>query len=238
MDLAGNFTFFNHVICDNLGYSEEELSGMNYKEYMDEENARKVFETFHEVFGTGKSIKAFEWELISKNGSSMYVEASVCSSGMPGKNRWDSRELSGTSLTGRRPKRRRPGYEMRLLQAQKMEAIGTLAGGIAHDFNNMLSGILGYGDLVKRSLPAGSQSQVYCDQIIATGLRARDWCSRSFPSAASTRPRESPSLFIPLCRKPSSCCGQPSPRYIEIQSNIDTPPATVYCDPTEIHQII
>ena len=44
---------------------------------MDEDNARIIFETFHEVFMTGNSIKSIEWELMRKDGTTMFVEASV-----------------------------------------------------------------------------------------------------------------------------------------------------------------
>ncbi len=77
VNLKGDFTFFNNRIQGHLGYSTEELEGKNYREYMDEENARLVFETFHQVFLTGNSVRAVEWELIKKDGTKMYVEASV-----------------------------------------------------------------------------------------------------------------------------------------------------------------
>jgi diguanylate cyclase (GGDEF)-like protein/PAS domain S-box-containing protein len=77
VDLEGNMTFFNNPISENLGYTEEELIGKNYKEYMDEENARIVFETFHRAFMTEVSAKTIEWELIRKDGVKLFVEASV-----------------------------------------------------------------------------------------------------------------------------------------------------------------
>ena len=55
--------------------------------------------------------------------------------------------------------------EEQLLQAQKMEAIGRLAGGIAHDFNNMLTPILGYADLVLRTLAPGDARRADIDEI-------------------------------------------------------------------------
>ena len=75
-DLEGNFTFVNPAIVKILGYPENELLGMNNLEYMDDENARKVFNTFNEVFKNEVPRKGFDWKLTKKDGSSIYVEAS------------------------------------------------------------------------------------------------------------------------------------------------------------------
>jgi PAS domain S-box-containing protein len=77
VDIAGNFTFFNDSMCRILGYSKDELMGMNNRQYMDEENAKKVFQAYNSVYRTKKSYKAFGWELIRKDGSRCYVETSV-----------------------------------------------------------------------------------------------------------------------------------------------------------------
>ncbi len=75
-DLAGNFTFVNPAIVKILGYSEKELLGMNNRQYMDDENAIKVYNTFNEVFKNGVPKKGFDWKLRKKDGSKIYVEAS------------------------------------------------------------------------------------------------------------------------------------------------------------------
>jgi len=77
VDLNGDLTFFNDAVPSHIGYSPEELLGMNYREYMDEPNARVVFETFHSVFTTGTPTKSFDWELVKKDGTRIFVEASV-----------------------------------------------------------------------------------------------------------------------------------------------------------------
>ena len=77
VDLAGNFTFFNAAVSKILGYSADELIGMNNRHYMDEDNAKKVFESFNLVYRTGHSSHAFNWEIIRKNGSKRFVETSV-----------------------------------------------------------------------------------------------------------------------------------------------------------------
>lgn len=238
VNLEGSFTFFNHVVCDNLGYTEEELAGMNYKEYMDEVNAGNVFEKFHEVYRTGKSIKAFEWEQIRKNGSPMFVEASIMlirnARGEPTGFQGIVRDITDRKAAEQEQARQ----EMRLMQAQKMEAIGTLASGIAHDFNNMLSGILGYSDLVKRSVPAGSQAQSYCDQILSTGLRARELVQQILSFSRIYQAQRKPVQVHPIVQEALKLLRATIPTYIDIQSAIETPPVKVNCDPTEIHQIL
>jgi PAS domain S-box-containing protein len=86
VDLTGNYTFFNPSMSKILGYTEEEMIGMNYRLYMDEENTKKVFHHFNKVYRTGISATV-DYELVKKDGSKMFVETSVAlmrdSSGQP-----------------------------------------------------------------------------------------------------------------------------------------------------------
>ena len=77
VDLKGNLVFFNNALKRILGYSTEEMMGMNNRQYMSEQTAKTVFETFNEVYRTGKPTKAFDWELITKDGEKRYLETSV-----------------------------------------------------------------------------------------------------------------------------------------------------------------
>jgi len=77
VDLAGNFTFFNASTAKIIGYSRDELMGTNNRQYTDEENAKKLYQTFNKVYVTGKTHKGFDWEFIRKDGSKGYIEASV-----------------------------------------------------------------------------------------------------------------------------------------------------------------
>jgi len=64
--------------------------------------------------------------------------------------------------------------QQQLMQAQKMESVGRLAGGVAHDFNNLLSIIIGYGDLVQRSLGAAHPCSQPLNHLHEASLRAVD----------------------------------------------------------------
>lgn len=77
IDLAGNFTFVNDSTCRDVGYSKEELIGMNNRQYTDQENAKKLFQAFNKVYKTGKPLKAFRWEIIRKDGTKQYTEGSI-----------------------------------------------------------------------------------------------------------------------------------------------------------------
>ena len=77
VDRAGDFTFFNPSLCRTIGYTREEMLGMNYKVLMDAENAKKVLQAFNEVYMTGIPTKVFEWEVIRKDGTRMYIEVLI-----------------------------------------------------------------------------------------------------------------------------------------------------------------
>jgi len=76
-DLEGNLTFFNRSLVNMLKYTPSEMKGMNNREYMDKENAARVYESFNKVYRTGNPQHGFDWELIRKDGSRIIVEASV-----------------------------------------------------------------------------------------------------------------------------------------------------------------
>jgi PAS domain S-box-containing protein len=77
VDLEGNFTFFNTAMERIIGYTRDELMGMNNRQIMDEYNAKQVFDVFNEVYLTGLATKALDWELITKDGSRRFIEVSI-----------------------------------------------------------------------------------------------------------------------------------------------------------------
>jgi len=87
VDLAGNFTFFNNSLFRYFGYSKEELMGMNNRQYTDKEYSEELFQAYNKVYNTGESTEGFDWQIIRKDGTKRYVEASISlrkdSSGKP-----------------------------------------------------------------------------------------------------------------------------------------------------------
>jgi len=74
-DLDGNLTFVNDSMCRHLGYSREELIGMNYKQYNDETVVKKVRDVFYEVYKTGKPSPRYDAVYVTKNGQKHHSEA-------------------------------------------------------------------------------------------------------------------------------------------------------------------
>jgi len=150
IDLEGNMTFCNDAMLRILGYERVELPRLTSRAYMDEEHVRRVQATFKRVFELGRPAKSLDWELIRKDGERIAVEASVApihgTDGSPTGFRGIVRDVTERV----RAARDREQLEAQLRQAQRMEAVGTLAGGIAHNFNNLLMGIQGNTSMMRR----------------------------------------------------------------------------------------
>lgn len=77
VDTQGNFTFFNDSIRKLFGYSQEELLGMNSREYMTEEDSRRLASTLDRIADTGKPNKGFDCEYIVRDGTKRIIETSI-----------------------------------------------------------------------------------------------------------------------------------------------------------------
>lgn len=77
VDLAGNYTFFNDVICSRLGYTRQELMGINYRAYTPEEDVKSVYKVYNEVYRTGKPRRWYPAVNIAKDGTRIFIESSI-----------------------------------------------------------------------------------------------------------------------------------------------------------------
>ena len=76
-DLKGRITRFNRAFCDITGYPPEAADGLSYLSYMDAETAANVYRTFNQVYKTRVPNKAFDYEIIRKDGTRRSVEISI-----------------------------------------------------------------------------------------------------------------------------------------------------------------
>jgi len=128
--------------------------------------------------------------------------------------------------------------ETQLVQAQKMEAIGTLAGGIAHDFNNILAAIMGYLEIARMDLEPGHPVQKRLEQVLEASDRAKDLVKRILTFSRKTNHDRKPIDLVTVARDALQLLRASLPATIEIEEKIEIPEAIVVADITQMHQVI
>ena len=128
--------------------------------------------------------------------------------------------------------------EAQLRQAQKMEAIGTLAGGISHDFNNILAAMMGYAELVLLNQPEGTRVHHYLDEILNAGDRAKNLVSQILAFSRQGESERKPIQLRPILKESLKLLRASLPATIEIRQDIGTDEGLVLAEPAQIHQII
>lgn len=129
--------------------------------------------------------------------------------------------------------------ERMLRQAQKMEAIGTLAGGIAHDFNNILSVILGYSEMcIEEEETDLLILKDYMLQVYESANRAKDLVAQILSFSRQSEQIKKSVKIIPIVNEVSKFLKASVPSSINIKLRFKTEEDIIYADPTQIHQVL
>ena len=128
--------------------------------------------------------------------------------------------------------------ESQLRQAQKMEAIGTLAGGIAHDFNNILASIIGYTELAMINRNKANLQGGNLEQVLRACERAKNLVNQILILSRQREQERKPVDVRGIVKEALKLMRASLPTTIKINQRIPREPLTVMADPTQIHQII
>ncbi len=165
-----NILAVNEAAVEKYGYEREQFLSLRITDLLEPSEvprfggARLPFSESRQSAGT--------WMHRTATGRRMEMEVITTSSRRLGRASWLS---VGIDVTARREAERALSRsEEQLRQAQKMEAIGTFAGGISHDFSNLLTGMLGYCDLLLATLPADSPHREDVSEIRALAVRGTE----------------------------------------------------------------
>ncbi|WP_163338578.1 PocR ligand-binding domain-containing protein [Desulfopila sp. IMCC35008] len=125
-----------------------------------------------------------------------------------------------------------------LRQAQKMEAIGSLAGGIAHDFNNILSAMLGYTDMAMEDVVRESRTWHDLNNVMRAGSRAKDLVGQILTFSRQSETVKTHLDLLTVLKEVIKLLRSTLPTTIAIVQDITIAEGAVYADPVQIHQVI
>ncbi|MFY9941906.1 MAG: ATP-binding protein [Desulfobacterales bacterium] len=227
VDESGGIRFANRSLVHQIGH--EDLIGMNVYDLVAEEGKKGFLNLMRENLN-GKSARG---EISFQRQEGGILPALASSVPLFSETGYRGSLVMVTDLTDRKR------METRLLQSQKLEAVGTMAGGIAHDFNNLLTGILGYAQLIKGELEDGSAPMRYADFIEKSGLRAAELIRQLLAFSRGTKPEDAgPVNLNVLITETVALIQRSLPEKITTKLIFDDKLADIHANATQIQQAI
>ncbi len=229
-DVHATIQYVNPAFCKMSGYSLDEAIGQNPRilksGHHDDEFYRDMWETL--VAGNSWSGRTVSR---GKNGE-LFTEDSTIS---PVK---DEQGVTTHYVAAKRDVTREVGMEERLHEAQKMEAVGTLAGGIAHDFNNILYAVLGYADLAMDDVPAGHPAHTPLREIAKAGNRAASLVAKMLTFGQRSDGLKELVSAVDLVNNGLVLVRAALPATIRIETELSGDECRIMADVNQIHQVL
>lgn len=225
----GVVQFPNPKTCELLEYTEEELSSISFMELVSEDDRETTFERYHLMANERKPSVMLPFRIVSKSGKVLWVDMNSVPI------EWKGRAATLHLL---RDITQRKIMEIELMQAQKMEAIGTLAGGIAHEFNNLLQVISGSLQLLFKTKSGDHPDARYLNHIDKAVQRATTLTKKLL---VYSRKVESQLEVVDLNHQVAQVCElleRLIPKMITIEQDLDPELSAVRADPAQLEQII
>ncbi len=219
----------NRKWLTTMGYEQDDVIGRKLDFLMTAES-RKTLGRVLEHFWRDGEVRDISYQLIKKDSAAIDV---IINSIV-----WHDPTLGTVSLTTVRDVTYEVQLRKQLIEAQKMEAVGTLAGGIAHDFNNMLTIALGNTELLLMRKEAGGPDYDELQAAIHACRRGADLVKRilTFCRRVETFPR---SLNVnDEVKQAARLLSRTIPRMIEIKLILADDLKNVQADPTQIEQVL
>jgi len=233
-------TVYDERWAGMLGYRLEELNAdvSTWQSLLHPDDRHRVEEALNRHFQNQESDYSAEFRLRDKSGNWKWVlsRGKVFERDSKGK----PIRMTGTHLDITEHKEvegERKKLEVRLRQAQKMEAIGTLAGGIAHDFNNILASIMGYTEMSLEEASRGSLLHSNLREVLVGVNRAKDLVQQILTFSRETEQELRPVQLKLVVKEALKLLRASLPTTIEIRQDLQSDSALL-ADPTQAHQVL